>query len=503
MRSSPVPSVGTRQAQQSKRSLHSFCERHARFPEHHHRLLLDALTRIEARTITRLMVFMPPGHAKSTYASIMSPAWTMGRNPHSSFVHCSHTDRFAWRFGRRVRNLLRRPESVEVFGDILSRHVKSQSEWETLEGGEYTAAGVGASIMGRRFDRGLIDDPVKGRKEADSPTYRDSQWDWYLGDFRSRQLPDATITLIQTRWHEDDMAGRILPADYDFRSGLVTARDGEEWYVLNFPAICERLDDGTGRQIGEPLWPNFFTLKKLLQEQRSQGPRNWAALYQQRPRPGEGGIFKSEWFKQTRYNLGMLPPECKTVVHSWDTAQKPDEITNANSCLTVWKFGRPIPGVFLHDVYAERIDYPELVRKVIAYAARDKPSAILIEDKSSGSSLIQTLRAETSLPVIPIEPEGDKVFRANETSWQAAAGLVHLPYSADWLIDYEGELFGFPLSTLADRIDSTTQFLKWFHASAGHIESAGTGTRLMVQVSGAPPVVATKGYGSVKRNVEE
>lgn len=462
-------------------------------PARHHRLLIEKLHDVEAGRLDRLMVFWPPGHAKSKYSSEYFPAWYIGRNPKKTLIHATYGTDFAERFGRKIRNALRTDRYEQIFGPTLSEDSRAAGEWETVKGGEYKAAGVGAGITGRRADLGLIDDPVKSRKEADSPTYRQNTWEWYLSDFRTRLKPGGAIIIIQTRWHEDDLSGRILPKDYDFRSGWVTARDGERWFVLNFPAICERTDDGTGRQIGEALWPEYIGLPMLQQLKKTQGSRNWDALYQQRPRPGEGGIFKEAWVR--RY--AAIPPEANMVVHSWDTAQKPDQINDPSVC-TVWNLGRGAPGYWLRDVFRDQIDYPTLRRKVINFAERDRPAAILIEDKSSGQSLIQDLRNSTTLPIIAIEPLGDKTFRANEVSAMVESGLVYLPERAPWLIDYEGEFFGFPLSTNDDQVDSTTQFLKWVNGWSGRIESVGAGlTYSMADVVTDPE--SSRGFGSVGR----
>lgn len=442
-------------------------------PARHHGLINAKLEEVEAGLLSRLMIFCPPGHGKSTYASHYGPAWMVGRKPKRSIVHAAHTADLVERFGRKIRNTIGATEFIEVFGAVLSDDSRAAGAWTTLADGEYKAAGVGGAITGRRGDIGLIDDPVKGRQQADSPTYRETAWQWYLSDFRTRLKPGAAIILIMTRWHEDDLAGRILPKDYDGRSGWVTARDGEQWYVLNFPAICEREDDGTCRKIGEALWPEYYTLPMLLQEKLTQGSRNWDALYQQRPRPGSGGIFQVDWFN-VRYN--HVPVEASICVHSWDTAQKENEL-NDPSALTVWRLGRGAHGYYLQESLAEKLIYPKLKQKVLAFAIRDEPDAILIEDKSSGTSLIQDLRNDTSLPIIAIEPEGDKVFRASEVSARCEAGLVHLPMTAPWLVDYEGELFAFPISTYKDQVDSTTQFLKWVKSWSFTIVAHGTGAR--------------------------
>jgi predicted phage terminase large subunit-like protein len=467
-------------------------------PAHHHRLLIEQFHKVDSGELKRLMVFWPPGHAKSKYSSEYGPAWWIGRNKKKTIIHASYGTDFAERFGRKIRNIVRTEEYEKVFGVTLAADSRAAGEWETVEGGEYKAAGVGAGITGRRADLGLIDDPVKSRKEADSPTYRQNAWDWYLADFRTRLKPGGAIIIIQTRWHEDDLSGRILPKDYDGRSGWVEARDGEKWFVLNFPAVCEREDDGTGREIGAALWPGYISIDMLRQLKATMGSRNWDSLYQQRPRPGEGGIFKEAWLRD---RWRELPVGANMVVHSWDTAQKPGELNDPSVC-TVWNLGRGVPGYYLRDVYREQVDYPTLKRKVLNFAERDNPAAILVEDKSSGQSLIQDLRNSTTLPIIAIEPLGDKTFRANEVSAMVEAGLMKLPEVAPWLIDFEGEFFGFPLSTNDDQVDSVTQFLKWVRGWSGQITSVGAGmTRTLAdQISSGAEI--GEGFGSVSRGVD-
>lgn len=272
-----------------------------------------------------------------------------------------------------------------------------------------------------------------------------------------------------TRWHEDDLAGRLLPKGYDGRSGMVQCTDGRMWEVINIPAMCERTDDPLGRQIGEYLWPEWFDASHWAPFQAQS--RTWASLFQQRPRPDDGGVFKESWCRN-RYQI--IPHTASTVIHSWDTAQK-EQQKNDPSVMTAWRFGQGQPGYYLADVFRDRLVYPDLKRKVLALAERDHPTAILIEDKSSGQSLIQELRATTTLPVIAIEPEGSKFFRASEVSAMVEAGLVILPYSSPWISDYEGELFAFPLSVHDDQVDSTSQFLAWVRQWAGSIEFEGAG----------------------------
>lgn len=435
----------------------------------HHLLLLQAIERTAARRHGRLMVFMPPGSAKSTYCSVVAPSWLMGRQPDMRVILASYGSDLARRHGRRARQVVRSAGFASIFGCGLSPSTSAADEWALTNGSEYLAGGMLSGITGNRAHGIFIDDPVRGREQADSPTIRQKTWDAYSDDLLTRLIPGGFVVLVQTRWHEDDLAGRILPADYAGQSGLIKCRDGNLWEVVNLPAQCERGDDPLGRKIGDMLWPEWFD-EGHWRPFRAQS-RTWAALFQQRPRPDEGGIFKEAWCRQ-RY--GQIPAQARVVVHSWDTAQKPEQI-NDPTVGTIWHSGRGVPGHYLREVFRERIDYPTLKRKVVAFAERDRPSAILIEDKSSGQSLIQDLRNETSLPVIAIEPDGGKLFRANEVSAMVEAGLLHLPQSAPWLIDFEGEFFGFPLSTNDDQVDSVTQYLKWARQWTSRIESAGAG----------------------------
>lgn len=433
-----------------------------------------------------------------------------------SAPHKSHSDR---------QSLCESGDAVRTLPHQAARHAQEQAAPDAVSLVERVRHEAGIAVYDIEVEDthnffadgilvhncGLIDDPVKSRKEADSPTYRQNTWDWYLADFRTRLKPGGAIIIIQTRWHEDDLSGRILPKDYDGRSGLVTARDGEQWFVLNFPALCEREDDLTGRKIGEPLWPGYIDLQMLLQLKATQGSRNWDSLYQQRPRPTDGGIFKEAW---VRNRYGVIPAAADVCVHSWDTAQKPGEL-NDPSVMTAWRLGRGVPGYYLADVFRDQVDYPTLKRKVVAFAERDKPAAILIEDKSSGQSLIQELRATTTLPIIAIEPLGDKTFRANEVSAMVEAGLMHLPEPGElinteggslrypWLVDFEGEFFGFPLTTNDDQVDSVTQFLKWVRNWSGRIESHAAGmTRAAVTDSAASTTQTSRGFGSVSRGAD-
>lgn len=472
----------------------------------HHRLILQTIERAATTAYGRFMLFMPPGSAKSTYASVVAPTYFMGKNPGTKIILASYGTDLARKHGRRARQIARssafsslwsgQGHNVTAAGTpievTLSHETRAANEWALTNGSEYMAAGILAGITGNRADGALMDDPIKGRQQADSPTIRETTWEAFKQDLETRLKPRAWLGLIATRWHEDDVAGRLLPKGYEGQSGLIECTDGRMWMVVNLPAECERTDDPLGRRVGEMIWPEWFDPSHWISARKDS--RAWASLYQQRPRPDDGGIFKEAW---CRLRYGAIPQQARTVVHSWDTAQKPEEI-NDFTVGTVWNAGDGIPGYYLREVFRERMDYPTLKHKVINFAERDRPTAILIEDKSSGQSLIQELRRDTSLPIIGIDPKGDKLFRAVDVSAMVESGLLHLPKVAPWLVDFEGEFFGFPLSTHKDQVDSVTQFLKWARDRLGPLESTGAGMgREMAQQALQGSRDSSEGFGSI------
>ena len=239
---------------------------------------------VESGATSRLMVLMPPGSAKSTYASVLFPPWFMGRNAQMSVLGVSNTTDLAERFSRRVRNIVGMREWRNVFPDNgLSEDSAAAGNWETVKGGEFFAAGMGSAIAGRRADLGLIDDPIKTRQEADSERVRQTHWDWYVNDFLTRLKPTGRQILIQTRWHMDDLGGRILE------------READKWRVVKLPMIATP-GDPIGRAVGERLWPEWFTDEMI--DAAKLDVRSWNALYQQEPVPDEGDYFRLADFKE-------------------------------------------------------------------------------------------------------------------------------------------------------------------------------------------------------------
>lgn len=229
------------------------------------------------------MVFMPPRHGKSEKASKRFPSWYLGRNPSRLVIAASYNSDLATDFGREVRNIVASPEYGDVFSGVrLRQDSRAADRMNTEHGGAYFAVGVGTATTGRGAHLGLIDDPFKDREDADSETQRDRVWNWYRSTFYTRLMPGGAIVLIQTRWHEDDLAGRLLEAQ-----GRV--EEGGEWTVLELPAIDRN---------GEALWPEWYDLEALERTRRTIGPREWSALYQQQPQPDEGTFFQRGWLKE-------------------------------------------------------------------------------------------------------------------------------------------------------------------------------------------------------------
>lgn len=245
----------------------------------HHKLIASKLEAVARGGIDRLMIFMPPRHGKSELASRRFPAWYLGRYPDHQVIAASYNSELATDFGRQVRNIVNSREYRALFDVSLAQDSQAADRWNTDAGGAYVAAGIGTAVTGRGAHVLLIDDPFKDREEADSELRRQRVWDWYTSTAYTRLMPGGSIVLIQTRWHEDDLAGRLLAAQ---------ERGGDQWQVLELPALSET---------GVALWPEWYPTPALERIKGAIGPRDWSALYQQRPQPDEGTYFKREWFR--------------------------------------------------------------------------------------------------------------------------------------------------------------------------------------------------------------
>ena len=275
----------------------------------HHRLIMEAIQRCIETPRGRLMIFAPPGSAKSTYASVVAPAWIMGLRPNTQIILASYGTGIAAKQSRKVRTIVKDPKYSSIWPErpVLNDDQRAVDDWQLSNGSSMMAAGLLAGITGNRADGVIIDDPVANRESADSATLREKTYNEYIDTAMTRAKPKMWTIIIQTRWHEEDLSGSILPLDYAGESGTMLCRDGQMWEVLCLQAKAERDDDPLGRKVGEYLWPTWFPESHWATwEKNPRAARTWGALYQQRPAPDAGIHFNPEMFRW--YNQSL--PAC-------------------------------------------------------------------------------------------------------------------------------------------------------------------------------------------------
>jgi len=420
---------------------------------------------IARHRLTRVIYAMPPRWGKSYSVSETAPAYVYGHNPNMKFMQGAYGSSLAEQFGRSTRSLMQKPAYKQVFGFGVSPSVSAVLNFHTEADGKYLGGGVDSPFIGFGGNWINIDDPIKSRRDAESPTYRKHVIDWLQGTLWDR-LEDFengspnVFTICATRWHLEDLSGWVLK----------NLRDEGFIYIV-IPACvnskgqrCNPDDDDARSN-----FPEKYPLERLRKIKRAIGSYEWEAKWQQNPQPLSGGVIKLDWFMRF-----TTPPRVAYTVHSWDTANK-EEVSSAYSVCGTWKTaaGRH----YQTNVFREKMEYPALKRTVISLAERDNPDEIMIEDKASGIQLIQDLRKETSLPIIAIEPEADKLTRAINQSPLIEAGLVYLPDQAAWLPDYESEIRAFPAGDYADQVDQLTQYLCRHRNRSDGFAFARTGAR--------------------------
>jgi hypothetical protein len=433
-----------------------------REPADHLVLLQDALQKVEAGEITRLMVFMPPGGAKSTYCSVCFPPWFLGRKARRNVILCTYAGGLARKHGRRARSVVRQPVFKQIFGLGMSRETGAADEWSLDNGNEFMAGGIRAGITGNRADLLLIDDPIKGREEADSRTIRERTWEEFKDSLRTRLKPGGRIVIIQTRWHEDDLAGRLLPMDYDGQSGWVDGRDGEKWFVISIPAEADRDDDPLGRAKGQLFWPQWFPAEHWAPFKLE--PRTWNALYQQKPKPDEGDYFQRGWFK--RFDRTELPAGVRYVI-TCDFAVKPGG--GDYTCHLVWAIDGHM-GVWLVDIWrgqtASDIWIEALLDLVADYRDRGGgpvrvygEAGVIWRAISPMLGLRMRERGVLTRAEAISSQMGDKAARARGFQAMARAGRVKVVDTMDGDIFIE-ELVGFPGARWDDQVDAAGLFAR-------------------------------------------
>ncbi len=272
----------------------------------HHRKMMEAIQRCMETPRGRTFIFSPPGSSKSTYGAVLAPAWGMGKWPGYQVILGSYATGIAVKQSRKVRSIVRNPQYTSLWNDkpTLLDDQRAVDDWQMSNGSSMMAAGLLAGITGNRCDFLVLDDPVANREQADSAAIREKTYNEYLDTAMTRAKPNMSVLIIQTRWHEEDLSGSILPLDYSGESGLIDCRDGQKWEVLCIPAEAEREDDVLGRKPGEFLWPEWFPREHWgTWRNNPRAARTWAALYQQRPAPFTGIHFSHSMFKMYNPDL--------------------------------------------------------------------------------------------------------------------------------------------------------------------------------------------------------
>lgn len=413
-------------------------------PARHHAFLLRELEQVANGTTDRLMVFMPPGSAKTRYASIMFPAWMLSRRIGIDMIGASYNGEYAEWISEQLMRVIR--ENSAILGYSLLND--SKKFWSTTNRGQYRAAGAQGGITGRRADLVVLDDPIKGREDADSPTIREKVWNWYRAEVITRLKPGGRIVLIQTRWHPDDLAGRLLAA--------MAADSGDRWRIVNLPAIAEA-DDQLGREPGEALWPEWENRDALERKRMSVGPREWAALYQQRPAPREGSLFKREHF----VILPAAPTTQGRIVRAWDLAATEKMHGNDPDYTVGIKLQRdPTGRIIVLDVVRVRGGPSEVERTILNTAQRDGHGVRIglpQDPGGAGKHLVQYLTKALSGFTVQSSPEtGSKETRAMPLASQVEVGNVAL-VQAKWNLDLIDELADFPAGSHDDQVDALSR----------------------------------------------
>lgn len=274
-------------------------------PAEHHDIILDRLQRVANGEIKNLIILAPPGSAKSTYASVVFPTWYMGAFPNQNIIMATYGSDLANKFGRKCRAVCKSKEFKSIFNTELTQGNTAANDWSLQNASTYMCGGIMSGMTGNRADGLIIDDPFKGREEADSETMRKKVKEEYKESLTTRLKPKGWQIIINTRWHEDDLCGDILPDKYAGDTGWITAKDGSKWYVLCLQAENQNLTDPLKRKVGEYLWPEWFPVEWWKQKKKTHAGRSWNALYQQIPSPEAGTYFNKQDFK--RYKPSELP----------------------------------------------------------------------------------------------------------------------------------------------------------------------------------------------------
>ena len=422
---------------------------------YNHNWHVDAITwhleQVANGTIKRLLITLPPRNLKSISASVAFPAWVLGHDPSKRIVCVSYANDLAIELSNKTRQILSSTWYRHLFPAMgIDRRKDTETEVRSTKGGYRFATTVGGALTGRGGSLIIIDDPMKAA-DANSETTRKKVNQWYDQTLQTRldNKKDDAIILIMQRLHVEDLAGHVL--------------NQEGWSHLNLPAIAEEpmrvpISDQEyyNRGVGELLHPAREPQHILDDLKRSMGSAIFSAQYQQQPVPADGNMVKWKWFE--RYT--SLPEKTyrHKIVQSWDTASKGHELADYSACVTAL-VGKT--DIHILNVYRDRLDYPELKKKIIAMRKLWKTESILIEDKGSGIGLKHDLKKD-GIRSIPIEPKGDKEVRLSTCSAKIEEGSILIPNDAPWLDEFKNELLAFPNGKHDDQVDALSQLINWW-----------------------------------------
>lgn len=424
----------------------------------HLELIAQGLEDVAYGGCNRLIINLPPRHLKSHSASIAFPAWFLGHRPDKQVLCVSYAQDFSDNLARNSRRLMNSPFYQALFDTRISRSRDTVADFETTEGGSRFSTSVGGVLTGRGADIIVIDDPLKA-DEALSDARRNGVNEWYDNTLRSclNNQEEGAIIIIMQRLHMDDLVGHVL--------------ETEEWTVLSFSAIAEEDESYQlwgpyqntlfRRKEGDILQPSLTSRAVLEKIRRGMTEYNFAAQYQQNPQPPSGNIVKRDWLKF--YSPQEKPDDFDMVLQSWDTANKDTERSNFSVCTTWGVRGRT---AYLLNVFRKKLEFPALKKAVQNLAAHHGATVVLVEDKASGSSLIQELRAD-GFSIVQSAPtlDGDKMMRLSAQTAKIEGGFVRFPKKADWLEVYLSELLSFPGHKYTDQVNSTVFALAWIAAN--------------------------------------
>jgi predicted phage terminase large subunit-like protein len=416
----------------------------------HHKIMSEKFNKVATGDLKRIVINMAPRHTKSEFASYLLPSWMIGKNPKLKIIQATHTTELAVRFGRKAKNLIDSQEYQKIFQTKLREDSKAAGRWETNEGGEYFAAGVGGSITGRGADLLIIDDP-HSEQDALNTNALERTWEWYTSGPRQRLQPGGIIVVVMTRWNTKDLTGKLINAQKETKA--------DQWEVIEFPAILPN---------DKPLWPEYWKLEELEGVKAGLPIGKWNAQYKQNPTAEEGSIIKREWWQLWDKDL----PPLHHVIQSYDTAFLKKE-TADYSAITTWGVFYPTedsgPNLILLDVVKDRFEFPELRRVALEQYNYWKPESVIVEGKASGMPLTFELRKQ-GIPVINYTPSrgNDKHARVNAVAPLFESGQVWATDDkfAEEVIE---ECAAFPYGDHDDLVDSMTQAVMRFR-QGGFIE---------------------------------